>query len=505
MNLSPTLFSVATGSLAPSPPWNYRMLTDPVSAAAFRGLGLKAVRVNAITALQDVFGANLDQAPNWASLDQFVAGFNSALPGCKLVMVLINHGNVNFTDATMRGRVGAGYAKTAAYLKSHGIVVAAWEVVNEPNFDLSPADTAATQVAVKAALVAQGDQTPVGGPTASWAQAEWMAASANSGAEFSDWHVYVKGPGEAVSTDQLFDRALAAARGGSGPKPWLLTEYGIDSWTNPDVQPDPRAQTIEGAVFVALVGISAAQNGVESTFIWRLENNDGSYGVFHTGTWTLNPAGAIIQAANKYLIPGTITPLVGAGPRTAFLSSDGGAAGRSLLAVNYAISGAPVTVPVPPGMGLRYFQNPANAHGASGGGAPIASIALPPMGIAILSTTAVPTFPDDPVGTTVGPGITLRANGHGWRINSSGVVEVDAIPDTTTARVVSLQSVQATGTLVVQTNTAGGQWSKMQPTDPWTPYTAPVPVPPDDTVATKAAAWDALVAALRALWKAVAG
>jgi hypothetical protein len=307
-----------------------------------------------------------------------------------------------------------------------------------------------------------------------------------------------------VSSDTLFDRALnQIGAGGSGPKPWFLTEFNIDTWHDPGQAPDPRQQQIEGSIFAALVCIACANRDMAGVYLWVLENNDGSYGPFHTNTWNLNPVGCMIQAANKYMIPGSIVSFsTGVGARTIALMSDGGAKGKSLMLVNYNTSGAPVQINVPSGMSLRWVQSPASPHGAQGSGTP-SSVTVPPMGIAILSTSAAPSKPDDADGTKVGPGVPLQANGHKWLINAQAVIEVDDVPDTTTANVVSLQSVRP---YVVQTNQAGGQWSKQQPSDPWQTYTGTTPVPPQpptDDVAAKAKKWDDLVVSLRPLFSDV--
>jgi hypothetical protein len=503
-DLSPTLFSVATSSLAPSPPWNYRMLTDPAAAAAFRSLGLKACRVNGLVMLTDIFGDQLLGQPNWGMIESLVVGYPQALPGARLTLATLAHWSINYADPNMRQRAADRIVEVAKYMKFRGLHVDRWEVINEPDFTPGPGDTADTERRTRNALHAAGFPEPVGGPCTSWNRSEYMDASIAAGAQFMDWHTYVKGPGDDVSTDELFNRANAVGGGGHGPHPWVLTEYGIDSWTKPGTTPDPRQQTLEGAIFAALCGISCANKGMETTYIWRLENDDGSYGVFHTNTWNLNPTGALIQAANKYLIPGTIKPFsTGTATRTIALLSDGGSKGQSLLLVNYNIGGNPASVAVPAGFSLRWQQNRTNDHGLASN-TPTSLVNLPPLGVAILSTTSqAPSKPDDADGTKVGPGQPLQANGHKWFINPAAVIEVDDVPDTTTANVVSLQSIRP---LVVQTNAAGGQWSKKQPSDQWATYTGPTPVPPNptpepptDEVTTKAAQWDALVKAMTPL------
>ena len=507
--LSPTLFSVATSSLAPSEPWNYRMLTDPAASAAFKSLGLKACRVNGLVMMTDIFGGSLTGSPNWAIVESLVTGYAKSLPGARLTLCCLAHWSINYADPNMRRRAATKYVEIAQYLKSRGLKVDRWEPINEPDGgNVSPGDVADTERLTRFALHTAGFPEPVGGPCTSWARNEYFDASIGAGSQFLDWHVYVKGPGDDVATDQLFDRALGVGAGGKGMKPWVLTEYGIDSWNKPGVTPDPRQQSIEGAVFAALVNISCANKGLETTYIWRLENDDGSYGVFHTGTWNLNATGCLIQAANRYLIPGEIQGFTTSG-RIAAMLSDGGAAGKSLLLVNYNTSGTPASIPIPGGMPLRWFQNPANVHGVAGGGGVVTSVNLPPLGIAILSSTSgsVPVpKPDDPDGTKVGVGVPLQANGHAWLIKADLKIYVDEQVDNTTANVASLLFDMP---LVVQTNTAGGMWSKQQPSDPWQTYTAPVdppgPIPPDDATAQKAAAWDALVAALRPLWPGITG
>lgn len=315
--LNKGIFGVATGSLAHSPPWNYRMLTDPVSQAAFRDLDLRFVRINGITTVLDVFGPSGTNPPNWAAIDALLQGLKTCFPNAEFCMSFMNHDMFNYADAGMRAILANDLAAIVRKIQSAGIFIRDIEVINEPDFGHTPDVVVAMEQAARTAIMAVDPKYRVGGPVTSWARSEFIGPSAKAGAPFLSWHAYAKGPGQVQTDQQIYNTAIAWGANAKSVQTWgknaraadyftYLDEFGIDSWNDPGQTPDARQQNFKGAVFAALTMIASAYNGLTASSIWRLENDDGSYGVFQTGTWTVNPTGALMRAGNKYL-GGTIT------------------------------------------------------------------------------------------------------------------------------------------------------------------------------------------------------
>lgn len=407
--LNKAMFGVAAGGLCRTPPWNYRDLITPAQQAAFRDLGLRFVRINGITCISDIFGAGMANSPDWSTLDPLIAGFKTCFPLAKLAFVTANHPSFAYADPAVRAQFASCVAQVAQRFVAGGLRVDYWEVVNEPDHTKTntPAIIAATEIAVRNALLAVDPTYLVGGPVVSWAQSAWIAASAKAGAQFLSWHYYPQPPGPLagrLSDDALFANALAtggmaatmqAAAKAVALRDYLtfLTEYNIQTYSNATLGNDPRQQSYKNAIFAAVLLLSKAFGGLSGAAIWRLENDDGTYGVFQTGTWNLNSVGALLKALNLYMGGAIIDAIVRSTTTTKLLvlpavtDTDFG-----LAIVNYDSSAAWTGSVVLEGRAsaanhTRFDLNAGLPLGLANGAPPagLTTVTVPPQGVTILA------------------------------------------------------------------------------------------------------------------------
>jgi hypothetical protein len=406
--LNKAIFGVATGELNRAPPWEYQDLVNRTIQPGFAGLGLRFVRINGITTIPQIFGASGTEAPNWRPLNNLIAGFKTCFPLARFCFVTTNHDTFDYTNRSVRTVVASDIAQIARYLAAGGIRVDYWEVVNEPDHSAAntPAVVAALESEVRSALHAVDRSYVVGGCCTSWPQQNYARASAAAGAQFISWHTYVESPGATkISDEKLYAQGIAAfdapvkmqaAAKAAAPGNYLtfLTEYAINMFSSDTPgDNDPRQQTYKGAIYSALIMISEAYGGLAGAGIWRLENDDGTYGVFQTGTWNLNPQGALIKALNQYM-GGSVTAVSVSSKRTkkllvmnAVTSADFG-----LIIINYdttttwtgavALKGRASSANI-----TRFNLDEATPHGSTSSMLPIMlnSITVPPAGLTILS------------------------------------------------------------------------------------------------------------------------
>ena len=312
--LNKAVFSAAGASMAPSAPWDYRFLVDPNAVAAFKRLGLSFVRILGGTSMGDLFGANGTDTPDWRKLDNLLH-LKEAFPGATYMLCLCYAWNLyDWNNTSLCARLAANYATVARHLEAGGLHVTYWEPLNEPDGHGTGAQAvAAFEKQVRDALHGVDPNYIVGGPTTTYERGDYVTPSAAAGAQFICWHAYHHSPGQYPPDQTCWDDGVnwgdqptnaqtQARQGHPGNYPTFLTEYYLNLYSGDGN--DTRQQQWQGAVFAGCVMLSEAYGGLCGSTIWRLENNDGTYGVFQTGTWNLNPVGTLITELNRRMPAG---------------------------------------------------------------------------------------------------------------------------------------------------------------------------------------------------------
>lgn len=381
----------------------YRMLLDPVFQAACADFGFRFVRINGLGAIRDSFGGNANSTPNWTWLDNIAAGFRKCFPLAQFCMSFSGNGDFNYGDANLRANFANAVKQVVQRFRDRGLKIDFVGSINEPDGGgtppkVGPSDVGATIAAFRQAMPTEA----LAGPFTSWGRTDFAQSAAQAGAKLISWHYYNHANGDQRSDDQIWGDAAgfgsivaamqSAARAGGQTEPILgVTEYGLD-WT-PGGNNDPRQQNYKGAIFSSLLLMSGIYGGLSGATIWRVENFDGSYGVFRTGTLQKNPNGALLQALNRYA-GGDVAPIAIASTGTQKLLGlcTTTATDFAVVLTNYDTT-SPWTGPVNlPGRisvaNLTRFDLNETATGGLSGSVPtsaLGSVTLPRQGITILA------------------------------------------------------------------------------------------------------------------------
>lgn len=401
------MFGVATGGLSYDWVGHYDMLTnDPAFRAACIDLGLHYVRVNAIYLINDAFGPNATNPPNYTWVDNITNGLVKCFPGAQYNLSFGANWEFNYGDGNIRNNFVNAVKQTLQRMDAGGLHFTHVQAINEPDGgqtpgNVPPGTTVATEVALRNALkpVLPNIVFPTG--CTSYCRGDFLTPGAAAGARALDYHYYAHPNGDLRSDDALYQTALgsfnaatdaqnAGRAGAQADYVVLCTEYNLDFTSGSNN--DPRQQNWKGAVYSALWLMSGIYGGLAGATIWRIESFDGSYGVFQTGTYNKNSNGVLLKALNAY-VGGKVTGLkinsTGTNRLLGLSTIDGDNFGMVLVNYDTAASwtGAVVLPRVATSNVTRININQAQPLGETSVVAPstLGNVTIPPAGIVILA------------------------------------------------------------------------------------------------------------------------
>lgn len=344
---------------------------DPAFREKFMALGVPAVRVNMGGVLMGKIFPSPGAAPDWECLDTLLRNLGSMHNG-KLMVTL---GSVpDWLDITLdedRKMYAALAQLVADRFMEFGIRQDKWEVLNEPEARwLSKYDDVCLLFNETAKWIKANDpMTMVGGPVLAWPNDKLIdrfLALSGDYADFISYHEYGTTDLE-LGTFDVMDRTVkfrqSALRTGGligkykGGQGIALTEYNLNSSWKPYT--DPRQANAEGAVFVSLALMNAAEGGVESAYLWEAFT-DGSFGVID-GNNNLRPSGRALSILAKSLRGKIVSSGIAAAPDWApplkAMATKAREGDYTVVITNYGDEVITLNVNLPSDWGKRVFVN----------------------------------------------------------------------------------------------------------------------------------------------------
>lgn len=344
---------------------------DPAFQESFRALGLPAVRVNMGGVLMGMIFPSSGSAPDWECLDTLLENLASMHDGKLMVTLGSLPDWLDISSDEDRKTYAALSQQVAERFMAFGIRPDHWEVLNEPESRwLSQYDDVCLLFNETAKWIKANDPTAmVGGPVLTWPKDELIEKFLDLSGDYADfisYHEYGTTDLE-LGTFDVMDRTVKFSdsalrisglidkyKGGQGIS---LTEYNLNSSWSPYT--DPRQATAEGAVFVSLALMNAAEGGVESAYIWEAYT-DGSFGVIDENN-NLRPSGRALSILAKSLrgkiVSAGITAAPGEAPPLKSMATKATEGDYTVVIANYGDEGIPVDVSLPSDWGERVFVN----------------------------------------------------------------------------------------------------------------------------------------------------
>lgn len=345
--------------------------SDPAFREQFVALGVPAVRVNMGGVLMGELFPSPGSPPDWECLDTLLRNLGSMHNGKLMVTLGSVPDWLDISSDEDRKTYAALAQRIADRFMAFGIRPDQWEVLNEPEASwLSKYDDVCLLFNETAKwLKANDPMAMIGGPVLSWPKDELIEKFLDrSGgyADFISYHEYGTIYLEHATFD-VMDRTVAFResalrvrglidkyKGGQGI---ALTEYNLNSTWEPYT--DPRQATAEGAVFVSLALMNAAEGGVESAYIWEAFT-DGTFGVIDENN-NLRPSGRALSILAKSLrgkiVSSGITSAPGETLPLKAMSTKAPDGDYTVVIANYGDKAIPLDVNLPPDWGKRVFVN----------------------------------------------------------------------------------------------------------------------------------------------------
>lgn len=345
--------------------------SDPAFRERFRALGLSAVRVNMGGELMGKIFASPVSAPEWECLDTLLRNLGNIHNG-KLMVTLGSAPDWMDISLDEDRKTYAAFAQLVLErFMSFGIRPDQWEVLNEPEARwLSKYDDVCLLYNETAKWIKANDPlAKVGGPVLTWPKDELIERFLDlSGgyADFVSYHEYgtndleldtVDVMDRTVSFRQSAIRTAALIKKHNGSQWMSLTEYNLNSTWSPYT--DPRQADAEGAVFISLALMNAAEGGVESAYLWEAFT-DGTFGVID-GNNNLRPSGRALSILAKYLpgriVASGITAAPGLAPPLKVMATKAVDGKYTVIIANYGAEKIELKVNLPSDWGKKVFVN----------------------------------------------------------------------------------------------------------------------------------------------------
>lgn len=344
---------------------------DPAYREKFRALGLPAVRVNMGGVLMGELFSSPGSPPDWECLDTLLRNLGSMHNGKLMVTLGSVPDWLDISSDEDRKTYAALSQRVADRFKAFGIRPDQWEVLNEPEARwLSKYDDVCLLFNETAKWIKANDPLAmIGGPVLTWPKDELIEKFLDrSGgyADFVSYHEYGTIDLELATFDVMkrtvaFRESALRVRGlidkYKGGQGIALTEYNLNSTWEPYT--DPRQASAEGAVFVSLALMNAAEGGVESAYLWEAFT-DGSFGVID-GNNNLRPSGRALSILAKSLrgkiVSSSITAAPGWAPPLKAMATKTPEGDYTVIIANYGDEEIPLNVSLPSDWGKRVFVN----------------------------------------------------------------------------------------------------------------------------------------------------